>query len=88
MGVVDLGAGVIHGHVDAHLVEGSDERASFAGVGAVGDDIADTWRDLVRLQGELQSDRSGRNRAEINPFGLFEFLLAGLRFSVPAHRYH
>ena len=59
VGVVDLRAGVVHGHIDAHLVEWPDERLSFVGVGTIGDNVAEAWRDLVRLQDELQSDGSG-----------------------------
>ena len=34
-GVVDFGAGVVHGYVLSYLVEGSDEGLSLVGVGAV-----------------------------------------------------
>ena len=52
LGVVDFGGCVVHGYVDAYLVEGSDEGLSLVGVGAVSDHVFDAWCDLEGLEGE------------------------------------
>ena len=57
--MVDVGARVVHDHVDALFVEGPDELFSFGGVATINHDFSESGGDTLGLFDDVHSDRAG-----------------------------